>query len=374
MRFILNQNAMRILPKFSNRAKLAWSDQLVTNTEIIIHFKQRNQEIYRQTPVSIILVVGCVSLDTIHLDSKGARKTYNTIGGAGLFTAMAAAHAGARVTLYAPKPKPMPEALCPVEKALEWIGPEVAEGNLPSLEIVHHGQGRATLLAASWGPENLLTPEDLRQRIEAGCSKEASADHGHGRNPAVHGTGKVRNQVNHEFNQKDNQANHEVDQKDNQSIYETVHIAALSTAMRQLEFFKFFQNSKVAARISAGTYARAVSADGDSVRQLFEQCDFFFMNSNEANLLLPGKEITTSNNHLVFVTDGQNGATCYSKYSSRHIDALPADELDPTGAGDTFCGATLAGLARHFDAEESARLGAQLAARVIEKPGSNYYF
>jgi ribokinase len=43
--------------------------------------------------------------------------------------------------------------------------------------------------------------------------------------------------------------------------------------------------------------------------------------------------------------------------------------VDPTGAGDTFCGATLAGLARGQDPITAARHAATLAARKIEHVG-----
>jgi sugar/nucleoside kinase (ribokinase family) len=280
--------------------------------------------------MSSILIIGCVSLDTIHLEQDNNRKTYNTIGGAGLFTALAAAHAGAEVTLYAPRPSPMPTALMAVDKAVNWIGPQVSPDEMPTLEIVHHGHGRATLLGASWGPETLLAVQSLPKGTE--------------------------------FSGKRNGA------------YDTIHIAALSTPKRQLEFLQFFTSSRVPSLISVGTYARAISSDHKTVRQLLEECSAFFMNSNEAALLFEGGAIVPKEGQLIFVTDGKNGATVYSTKTAEHIDASPADELDPTGAGDTFCGATLAGLGRQLDAIKAASLGAALAARIIEHPGSAFYF
>jgi sugar/nucleoside kinase (ribokinase family) len=196
--------------------------------------------------MSKILVVGCLSLDTIHLDyteleKAERRKTYNTIGGAGLFTAMAAAHEGAEVTLYAPKPNPIPEALLAVDKALKWIGPAVPPQNLPTLEIIHHGEDRATLVGASWGPEKQLTTEHLQTLLA-----------------------------------QDSEQN---------GIFDAVHIAALSSPARQLQFFDYFSQAQNTKCISAGTYARAIGADKDTVQKLVSRCGLFFMNSNEASLL-----------------------------------------------------------------------------------------
>jgi sugar/nucleoside kinase (ribokinase family) len=293
-----------------------------------------------------ILIIGCVSLDTIHLEQNGSRQSYNTIGGAGLFTALAAAHSGAEVTLYAPKASPMPAALAAVDKAVNWIGPLVKPDEMPTLEIVHHGEGRATLITASWGPEKLLVPESLYTTTELSHQR--------------------------------------------MDAYDTVHIAALSTAKRQFEFLKFFSEREAPMLISVGTYARAINADRETVRRLLDQCNAFFMNSNEAALLFDGGAIVPKNSQLIFVTDGKNGATVYepsvkanptadteaeiTKTPATHIEATLADELDPTGAGDTFCGAALAGLSKQLDAISAARLGTELAAKIIEHPGSSFYF
>jgi len=99
------------------------------------------------------------------------------------------------------------------------------------------------------------------------------------------------------------------------------------------------------------------------------------MNKNEATLLFEKSEIKTQPGQSIFITDGESGALHYGSGSTpEHIRAVPAVELDPTGAGDTFCGATLAGLACGLDAIKAAQLGARLATQVIEKPGSNFYF
>ena len=274
-----------------------------------------------------ILVIGCVSLDTIHLEQNGSRRTYQTVGGAGLFTALAAAAAATTaVTLYAPKPNPLPDRLRGIESKLTWLGPEVRPDEMPTLEIVHHGQGRATLVGASWGPEALLTPENLKQL----CRTD----------------------------------------------FDTVHVAALSSAQRQLQFIHSLRTADGGGpKLSAGTYARAIAADKASVLQLIDRCNLFFMNRNEASLLFDNAEISVREDQSIFVTDGENGGRYYSfGQASQHLEAFAADELDPTGAGDTFCGATLAALTESVDVIKSAQIGAVLAARVIEKPGSNYYF
>ncbi len=173
--------------------------------------------------VPSIWVVGTASLDVLHF----AGQTAHTAGGAGLYTALAAHRAGAHTGLLAPRPEPMPVPLQPVAERVHWLGPAIAPETLPRLEIAHHGEGRATLLQASWGAEAQLMPALLPTAI---------------RHAAF------------------------------------VHIAALSIAQRQLEFVQAIRQAREPysfPRISVGTYARLVYGETASVRRLFDQADLF---------------------------------------------------------------------------------------------------
>ncbi len=266
-----------------------------------------------------ILVVGCVSLDTLHIGGR----TYQTIGGAGLYTALAARCVGAPTTLLGPRPRQIPALLAPVAERLNWIGPEIPPDALPRLEIAHHGEGRATLVGASWGAESQLTTEHL---------------------------------------------------PDDLSRYAFVHIAALSSARKMLNFLHVCRE-RGARRISAGTYYRIVQNEPATVRAIFEQADLFFMNENEAiglwgSLRVAGRvSMRTREGALLFITFDRRGAIVIAGDQATPLPADPADELDPTGAGDTFCGATLAGLARGEDPVAAASRATVLAARKVEHVG-----
>jgi sugar/nucleoside kinase (ribokinase family) len=294
-----------------------------------------------------LLVVGCVSSDTLHLEQSGERRTYLTTGGAGLYTALAASAAGADVTLYAPKLETRSAKLITLTKNINWIGPIVRDESLmPRLEIVHHGDDRATLLGAGWGAESEMNPENLEQQLEHAL-------------------------VNQDF--------------------DIAHIAALSHPSKQVQFAEYCRKKYGKAAISAGTYARAISMDKLSVLKLVGLCDYFFMNANESRLLSadqaqPGAEPSAQSfkfsfkNHL-FVTDAGAGVTAFCpdassiKAKAVHLDSGP---FDPTGAGDSFCGATLArlGAGRTPDKKlisEAILAGIEAATAVIKQPGSEYY-
>jgi sugar/nucleoside kinase (ribokinase family) len=57
-----------------------------------------------------LLVVGEASFDVLHLEDR----TVESVGGAGMYTAMAASRCGAQVTMLSPRPDALPERLIPI--------------------------------------------------------------------------------------------------------------------------------------------------------------------------------------------------------------------------------------------------------------------
>ena len=149
-----------------------------------------------------IFVIGSASLDRLHINGQ----TYLTAGGAGLYTALAVSHTQTQSTLFAPCPRPMPDEFIAAQSQITWIGPTVEPAQLSRLEIAHHGDGKATLVDAAWGATEQLSPSDL---------------------------------------------------PDDLSSYHSVHIAALPSAQRQLDFLRACRERN-ASTISVGTYARIV--------------------------------------------------------------------------------------------------------------------
>ena len=69
-----------------------------------------------------LLVIGGAAFDRLHLPGR----TVDSVGGAGMYTAMAARRCGAQVALFGPRPDLCSEPLKPMTGRLtEWLGPVV---------------------------------------------------------------------------------------------------------------------------------------------------------------------------------------------------------------------------------------------------------
>ena len=267
-----------------------------------------------------VAVIGTASLDIIHSEVNGERSTLHTIGGSGLYTALASNASGGRVTLMAPMPDTITEPFLRVSQMINWKGPQVREADMPRLEIIHHGNGRATLLNAEWGAESELTPDKITGPMDE---------------------------------------------------FDVVHIAALSSAAKQRDFLERLRELG-AKTVSCGTYYRLVKNAPDIVRELVKECDYFFMNLNEFQTLYDGRLPDGAYKKALFVTESAGGCSIYSQGEAWKLPAEAVKEVDPTGAGDTFCGATVTAMSAGLDATDAALEGMCLAAICVKSPGPQF--
>lgn len=72
---------------------------------------------------------------------------------------------------------------------------------------------------------------------------------------------------------------------------------------------------------------------------------------------------------LLVATDGRNGATLFQHGTTEHFPAYPANEIDPTGAGDVFAAAFLAHLHRNGDPRAAVQFANCVASFSIEAEG-----
>ncbi|HEY47204.1 MAG TPA: hypothetical protein G4O14_10515 [Anaerolineae bacterium] len=264
--------------------------------------------------MSRLLVIGGASLDVLHLKDR----TVTSAGGAGMYTAMAASRCGAGVTMFGSRPDPLPEVLEPVAKRLAgWLGPVISPSQLPQFEISYRDE-KAEYLAVTHSAQRSLLPNMLPSDL---------------------------------------------------SKYGLVHVIPLSDTSQQLSFIQACRQRGVEL-ISAGTWPGDALEKPESVRAVLDESDYFFMNDQEAEAVFDSIDAAkTEPGKVLYITMGKKGACIIQGDTSTSIPVVSATVLDPTGAGDTFCGATLAYLLQKKHPIMAARHAIALAAEMITQVG-----
>ncbi|MGB0959673.1 MAG: adenosine kinase [Halocynthiibacter sp.] len=73
---------------------------------------------------------------------------------------------------------------------------------------------------------------------------------------------------------------------------------------------------------------------------------------------------------LVVCTDSEHGVHIVQNGTRLHVDAVPTQIVDATGAGDLFAGAFLWGLTNGYDVETCGRMGCVAASEIISHIGA----
>ncbi len=123
--------------------------------------------------------------------------------------------------------------------------------------------------------------------------------------------------------------------------------------------------------VSAQGWLRAVDAGG-VVRHtawagepFWTECDALFL--SDEDLVDGGAQLErwTAAVPVVAMTESWRGARVYAGGGWRRIDAFPEEEVDPTGAGDTFATAFLIRLHETGNVDEATRFGAAAASLSV---------
>jgi sugar/nucleoside kinase (ribokinase family) len=239
-----------------------------------------------------LLIIGGASSDILHISGQ----IIETAGGAGMYTAMAAKRSGVQVSLFGPRPEPIPEHLHRMHEHLtNWLGPEIPAEDLPRFEI-SYDQGQTEYLNYEIDAEAALSPAMLPGDL---------------------------------------------------SHYDLIHVTPLGDAEKQLDFIRDCR-LKGAQRISAGTGLMNTANQPAAVRAAFKESDYCFMNHVEAKALFGSIDsVETTPGKIFFITLDADGALVIQGSHVSKVPSISCEVLDPTGAGDTFCGATSAYLSSY---------------------------
>lgn len=119
-----------------------------------------------------------------------------------------------------------------------------------------------------------------------------------------------------------------------------------------------------------------VDTADELVEDFLTAADILFINQSEYGRLLQklggGEDVlfTRFGLRLVFCTKGRKGCDILQPGGTQHAGITPAERrVDTTGAGDSFCAGTLAGLIRGLHPVQAARLGSTVSSFVIEDWG-----
>ena len=139
---------------------------------------------------------------------------------------------------------------------------------------------------------------------------------------------------------------------------------------------------RAGARVLADLNLRAPFYDGEILCWTLRQCDVLKLNREElaavSRLLgAAGCEEDLFTGLLRefgipcgVLTAGADGAWIHENGTLSHQPAVAAEAVDPVGAGDAFCAALAAGLARGGTLREAAPHAARRAARVVSRRGA----
>jgi sugar/nucleoside kinase (ribokinase family) len=241
----------------------------------------------------------------------------HTPGGAGLYTALAAARAGVEVTMLAPVPDPMPPELGPAFERIRWVGPSVPLDGLPRFEIAYDESGAVTLFREHLGAEPDMTPALLDRVVPLPSCAYC--------------------------------------------------VPFLDASLQQAFIVALRERGCLTV---ATTYGKAARDETDTVRATAAMADMFFCNADEAGVLFGGLEGAASRPGTVrFITRGAGGASVFQGDHRTDLTGVAVEAIDPTGAGDTFCGTTVARILLGDHPVEAARRGTAAAAEMVEAVG-----
>jgi sugar/nucleoside kinase (ribokinase family) len=104
----------------------------------------------------------------------------------------------------------------------------------------------------------------------------------------------------------------------------------------------------------------------------FRHCRVVFLSEEDlGEALLPTLTALRAAVPMVVLTRGAKGSTLFERGRTLEVRAVPAKEVDPTGAGDVYATAFLLALASGHPSGDAARTASAAAAFAVEAPGAD---
>ncbi|MFJ1767752.1 ribokinase [Amycolatopsis sp. NPDC088138] len=148
-------------------------------------------------------------------------------------------------------------------------------------------------------------------------------------------------------------------------------IAEADVVLAQLEIPLDVVTEAAAARKAGALFVLNAAPSRELPPELWAAVDILVVNEHEAADLAGTPEALLDRVPVVVVTLGGEGCVVLRREQEpKHVNGIPVQVIDTTGAGDTFCGVLAAGLARGLDVEAAARLATAAGALAVTRPGA----
>ncbi|MEX0797613.1 MAG: ribokinase [Acidimicrobiia bacterium] len=136
-----------------------------------------------------------------------------------------------------------------------------------------------------------------------------------------------------------------------------------------------------AAQVSTGIFCLNPAPAQALPSELLERVDVLVPNRSELSVLagrddivrnadVPAAARAIRPNGTTVVTLGSDGTMLVSQESVERYEAFPVEAVDPTGAGDAFCGALAYSLSRGNDIEHAVAFSSAAGALAVTRPGA----
>jgi len=140
------------------------------------------------------------------------------------------------------------------------------------------------------------------------------------------------------------------------------------------------QISKQGGQLSCDPNARVELMDNNEARtalnRIIDSSDYLFPSEADLPYLCPGKsedeaidDLLSRGASIVVLTKGAAGCSIFTGDKTVHIPGHTVEEVDPTGAGDCFCGTFLAMMAKGQSLETSGQYANAAGALAVTKRG-----
>lgn len=161
-----------------------------------------------------------------------------------------------------------------------------------------------------------------------------------------------------------------------------LHITGFTMALSQSSaeaVNKILEELPEDTKISFDPNIRPESLSVEQIKELCEpvikRASLIFPSKSEAKMLTgaqsdeEGCRQWAAQGKIVVLKNGEAGSRIYEKEQIMDVPSFSVEEVDPTGAGDTFCGAFIVGLCENKSLKECARFANAAGAMSVRKQG-----